>query len=68
MTVHRKLGSALPEHIYSKAMAMELSVLGIPCDRERYFKVAYDNELLGKFYVDMIVDIKIILEFKTMSA
>jgi GxxExxY protein len=65
MEVHRKLGCALPEQIYNKALALEFTKLGIPCDRERYYKVAYDQEMLGKFFVDLLIDNKIILELKS---
>jgi GxxExxY protein len=65
MAVHRKLGCLLPEHIYSKALAFEFTKAGITCDRERYYKVAYDDQMLGKFYVDLIIDNKIILELKS---
>jgi GxxExxY protein len=65
MHVHSRLGCGLPELVYSRAMGLEIEVLGLEFSRERYFEVQYQDSHIGKFYVDMIVEGKVILEFKS---
>jgi GxxExxY protein len=63
--VHTKLGSHLPEHCYQHALAIHLSGLGHAVSEQEEFKVHYNDEYVGRFFTDIVVDRKIILELKS---
>ena len=65
MTVHTRLGSGLPEHCYSRAMALEFENNNILYSREFKVTVTYNDQPVGYLIPDMVVDNKIILEFKS---
>lgn len=62
--VHNKLGTKYQEKHYQRAIETKLKQLGIPYQREAKIEVIFENEKLGDFYVDFIIDKKIILETK----
>jgi len=68
MRVHTRLGAALPETCYSRAMAMELEINNIPYSREYKVIVSYNEEPVGHLIPDMVIDSKIVLEFKSDHA
>jgi len=63
--VHTKLGSHLPEHCYEHALVHEFSRVGIPAVEQQRFEVYYDDQHVGHFFTDIIVDSKIVLEIKS---
>ena len=68
MKVHTKLGAGLPELCYSRAMAIEFNEHNIPYSREFKVFVHYNDEPVGHLIPDIVVDSKIILEFKSDNA
>ena len=68
MRVHTKLGAGLPEICYSRAMALELDSNMIPYSREHRVEVFYNDEMVGHLIPDMVIDSKIVLEFKSDHA
>lgn len=62
--VHNKLGNKYQEKHYQRAIAVKFKNLGIPFKKEFGFDVEFENQKLGKFFADFIVDDKIILEVK----
>ncbi|MEO8174415.1 MAG: GxxExxY protein [Sediminibacterium sp.] len=67
MTVHKKLKNGLPERYYHKAMEIECKDQMLSCRSEVEIPVFYKGIDIGKRYCDMIVDNKVILEFKATS-
>jgi GxxExxY protein len=65
--VHKILGPGLEEKFYRDALAYELELRGIPCQREREFMVEYKAKPLGLHRVDLVVDGKVIVELKTVT-
>lgn len=65
--IHNKLGSNHPEKHYQKAIEMELKNEGINYKREKLVKVVYNQENIGKYFIDFVVDNKIVLEVKTIG-
>jgi GxxExxY protein len=68
MRVHTKLGAGLPEICYSRSMALEFDAHDIPYSREFKVIVSYNDEPVGHLIPDIVVDSKIILEFKSDNA
>lgn len=62
--VYNSLGFGYQEKEYQKALAAELDFLGIKYQRELYSNLKYRDKLIRGFYVDFLVDGKIILELK----
>jgi GxxExxY protein len=66
--VHNQLGPGFGEDIYEAAMLMDLALEGIPVEQQKTFEVKYRGVVIGKYRADLIVDGKIILELKAVSA
>ena len=62
--VHKTLGPGFLEKIYVRAVAHELRKAGVPIELEKRLKVFYDGELVGEYAADMVVESKVIVEFK----
>ena len=68
MEVHRQLGLGFLEAVYQKALAYELTLRGIPFEEQKVLSVCYKGQLVGEYKADFVVDGKIILELKSVSA
>jgi len=62
--VHNKLGTKYQEKHYQNAVEIKLKELNIPYQREKKVNVKFENEDLGEFYIDFVIDDKILLELK----
>ena len=67
MRVHTRLGSGLPEHTYTRSVAIEFEKAGIPHSTEHRVEVIYDDQIVGHLIPDIVVDGKICLEFKSVD-
>jgi GxxExxY protein len=65
--VHSKIGCGLPEPCYYRPIEMELNILGIPVCTQRKFDLFYNEEEVGSFYCDLVIDNKIVLEIKSLD-
>ena len=62
--IQNKLGTKYQEKHYQKAIEIKLKTLKIPYKREKRAELEFENEKLGDFFVDFIIDNKIVLELK----
>ncbi len=67
MKVHNKLGCGFPEKIYQRAVEEEFKIEGMGYEREKEIEIYYDNKVIGKFVLDMVIEKKVILEIKATS-
>ena len=67
MKVHRKLGFGFLESVYNKALSCELKQSGHKVENEVPIKVWYENQIVGDFYADLLVDDLIIVELKAVE-
>jgi GxxExxY protein len=67
IAVHRALGPGLLEHIYTKAVCLELTAAGIPFDREKSYPVVYRGEPLCEQRLDFVVGGEIVVEIKSVE-
>jgi GxxExxY protein len=65
--VHNRLGPGFTEVIYKKAMMLELRAGGHTVEVEKRIVVCYRDEIVGEYFLDLVVDGKIILELKAVS-
>lgn len=66
--VYNQLGYGFLEKVYEKAMLMELQKLGCEVEAQVPIEVYYDDQLIGKYSADMVVNGLVILELKAASA
>ena len=66
--VHNGLGCGFFEKVYQEALAIELTEMGIPFEREKHLPIIYHGKVLDCDYIaDFVVDGKIILELKAVT-
>ena len=65
--VHQTLGPGFLENIYHKALTIELRKHGLGVEVEKMIDVFYDDELIGRHRLDLLVENKIVLELKTVE-
>ena len=68
MEVHRTLGPGFLEAVYQAALAHELTLRGIHFEQFKKLPVTYKGVLVGNYEADFVVEDKIILELKAISA
>jgi GxxExxY protein len=56
------------EAVYHKALEHELALRGLPFETHKCLRVIYKGLLVGEYETDLIVDNKIVLELKAVSA
>ena len=66
--VYNKLGYGFTESIYVRALQHELVKAGHKVDREVTAVVHYDEIIVGRVRLDMIVDDKVVVENKAIRA
>ena len=67
MEVHRILGPGFLEAVYQVALERELTLRGIPFEKQVRLPVSYKDVLVGEFFADFIIDGKLIVEIKAVS-
>ena len=66
--VHRHLGSGYLESVYEEALAVELTLGGIPFARQVVFALDYKGQKVGEGRMDFLVDGGLIVELKAVEA
>lgn len=64
--VYNRMGYGFLESVYEKCLLIELRKAGLSAVSQRPITVFYDKEVVGEFFVDIIVQDKIILELKSV--
>jgi GxxExxY protein len=64
-TVHNKLGYGFLEKVYHNSLVIELRKRGVLAEQEKYIEVKYDNQLVGEYFADIVVDNKVVVEVKS---
>ena len=62
--VYNTLGYGFLEKVYENALLIELKKNGFMCEKQKPISVFYENEIVGEFFADIIVNDTIILELK----
>jgi len=67
--VHRVLGPGLLESAYEECLARELTLQGIPFERQKSLPVVYKGVKLECGYrVDLLIDGRVVVELKAVEA
>ena len=62
--VYNQLGYGFLEKVYENAMMLEFAREGISAFPQFAIKVFYENEVVGEYFADILVDDKVIVEIK----
>jgi len=66
--VHRLLGPGFLESVYEEVLAVEFALSGIQFVRQKPIALFYKDHQVGEHRLDFVVDEKIVLELKAVSA
>ena len=68
MKVLNTLRPGLDEKLYERALVIELRKQGIRCEQQKAHDVHYEDELIGSLVPDLIVEGRLIVDPKVVSA
>jgi len=66
--VYNTLGYGFLEKVYENAMLIELGKIGFSVQKQKRIKVFYEENEVGDYYADLVVDNKVIIELKAAEA
>ena len=65
--VYNILGYGFLEIVYERAMVIELNKIDLKCERQKPINVYYDDENVGEYFADILVEKKVIVELKAVE-
>jgi len=65
--VHNQLGFGFSEKVYENALMIKISQRGLVAAQQTPVNVFFENQLVGEYYPDILVESKIIVELKSVS-
>ena len=66
--VSNELGSGYLESVYEKALLIALRQKGLKAINQVPLKVKFRGEIVGEFFIDILVEDKILIELKSATA
>ena len=67
-TVYNKLGYGFLEKVYERAITIELQKQGLKALQQEKVSVFYDDECVGEYFTDLLVEDSVIVEIKAASS
>jgi len=67
-TVYNTLGYGFLEKVYENSLMIELLNNGLQVEKQKPIKVYYDNQLVGEYFADLVVNDQIIIELKASES
>jgi GxxExxY protein len=64
--VYNKMGFGFLESVYEKCLLIELKKAGVQAESQFPMTVYYDDEIVGEFCADVLVEDDILLELKSV--
>ena len=64
--VYNKMGFGFLESVYEKCLLIELAKAELQAEPQKPINVYYDDELVGEFKADIIIEDSIIVELKSV--
>ena len=66
--VSNEMGAGFLESVYEKALMISLRIRGLKAERQVPVKVFYQEEVVGDFFADIIVEGTLIVELKVVKS
>ncbi len=67
-TVYNRMGYGFLESVYEKCLLIELQRAGLKAESQQPVAVYYDDQIVGDFVADVVVEDLIILELKSVGS
>jgi GxxExxY protein len=67
-TVYNALGFGFLEKVYEKSLKYELQKTGLQVECQKPIYVYYENQLVGEYFADILVENKVIVELKAVDS
>ncbi len=67
IAVHRTLGPGFLESVYQRALVIELQNRGLTVTVEKDVPIAYQDRIVGRHRLDLVVNDSVIVELKTVD-
>lgn len=64
--IHNQLGPGFVERVYENALKVMLLQNGILFEAQKEFNVVFENNIVGKFRCDLLVEDRVIIELKSV--
>jgi GxxExxY protein len=65
--VYNDLGYGFLENVYQNALIIELNKAGLTGEKQKQIRVFYQNEIVGDYKADIVVNDIVILELKSVD-
>ena len=65
-TVYNEMGYGFLESVYEKCLLIELRKAGLKAESQQAITVYYENQIVGDFVADIVVEDSVILELKSV--
>ena len=65
--VYNRMGFGFLESVYEKCLLIELGKAGLRAESQKPIIVKYENEVVGEFKADIIVEDTVIVELKSVK-
>ena len=65
--VHKHLGPGYLESVYEEALAVELTLRGVPFARQVGFALDYKGHRIGEGRLDLLADSRLVVELKAVE-
>jgi len=66
--VYNTLGYGFLEKVYENALLIELKKIGLNATPQAKIRVDYDNQIVGEYYIDILIEDCIIVEIKASKS
>jgi len=66
-TVYNRMGFGFLESVYEKCLLIEFRKAGLRAESQKPIIVKYENEVVGEFKADIIVEDTVIVELKSVK-
>jgi GxxExxY protein len=64
--VYNKLGYGFSEKVYQNSLVLELCKLGLQVEPRKEIRVYYEDQVVGEYYADIVVNGAVIVELKAV--
>ena len=65
--VHKRLGPGFLESVYESVLILELKIRGFLVKQQYDFVIKYKDTQIGKHYIGLLINDKIVLELKAVK-
>lgn len=65
--VYNRLGPGFLESVYENAIIIAMKKRSLLVEKQKIYMIKYDNEIIGEYRIDLVVEGKVIVELKSIS-